>query len=154
MTHASTHPAPGTTLDVRGAAGTDVTARTASVLLYSDDATTRAEVRRAIGRRASKDTPFIAWQEVATSAAMFAALETGGIDLVVLDGETAKVGGFGLSREIKDSFYDAPPVLLLVARPQDAWLASWSQADGVVSFPLRPAEVAETVAALLRSAAS
>lgn len=140
-----------TTSDRFGAQAAQVKAR---VLLYSDDATTRAAVRRAIGRRAAADSPFIQWQEVATSAAMFEALSAGGLDLVVLDGETAKVGGFGLSREIKDSFFDAPPVLLLVARPQDAWLASWSQADGVVPFPAQPAELAATVAALLRTSAS
>lgn len=122
----------------------------ARVVLFSDDVETRAAVRRAVGRRASKDTGLIEWLEVATAEAMFAAIAQGGYDLLVLDGETAKVGSFGLAREIKDTYFDAPPILLLVARPEDAWIAAWSQAEGIVPFPLRPAELADSVAALLR----
>lgn len=129
-----------------------VAERTATVLLYSDDAERRLAVRRAVGRRASKDTPFIDWREVATADAMFDACQEGGIDLLVLDGETAKVGGFAIGREVKDRFFDAPPVLLLIAREQDAWLAAWSQADAVVPFPIAPNAVAEAVAGLLRAA--
>ncbi len=129
-------------------------ARTARVVLYSDDSSTRAAVRRAVGRRASKDTPVVEWLEVATPDAMVAAVAAGGVDLLVLDGETAKVGGFGLAREVKDTYFDAPPVLLLVARAQDAWIAAWSQADATVPYPLKPMEVAETVAGLLRARTS
>lgn len=130
--------------------GTPPSASKARVVLYSDDAATRLAVRRAVGRRASTDTPTIDWLEVATSEAMLAAVAAGGVDLLVLDGETAKVGGFGLAREIKDTYFDAPPVLLLVARAQDAWIAAWSQADATVPFPLKPMDVADTVAGLLR----
>lgn len=150
MTETSS-PVAGTDVAVPGAQHRDVAERRATVLLYSDDVTTRQAVRRAIGRRASKDTPFIDWNEVATAEAMLLELEAGGVDLLILDGESAKVGGFGLSRQVKDTLYAAPPILLLIGRPQDAWLAAWSQADGVVPFPLRPEDVAETVAALLRS---
>ncbi|PWD52324.1 hypothetical protein C8046_03270 [Serinibacter arcticus] len=121
------------------------------MVLYSDDAETRLSVRRAVGRRASRDTPTIEWVEVATSEAMLAAVAAGGNALLVLDGETAKVGGFGLAREVKDTYFDAPPILLLVARPQDAWIAAWSQADATVPYPLKPMEVADTVAGLLRA---
>lgn len=136
---------------VASAPGTDRRAAPARVVLYSDDADTRLAVRRAVGRRASKDTPLVEWLEVATPDAMFAAVAAGGVDLLVLDGETAKVGGFGLAREVKDTYFDAPPVLLLVARAQDAWIAAWSQADATVPYPLKPMEVADTVASLLRA---
>lgn len=157
----STEPrvAPPATSVARGVAraGDDTVAAasaTARVVLYSDDSSTREAVRRAVGRRASKDTPRVDWLEVATPDAMFAAVAAGGVDLLVLDGETAKVGGFGLAREIKDSYFDAPPVLLLVARAQDAWIAAWSQADATVPYPLKPMEVADTVAGLLRARTS
>lgn len=127
---------------------------TARVLLYSDDVATRAAVRRSVGRRASKDTPFIAWEEVATSEALLSEVAAGGYDLAIVDGETAKVGGFGLARQIKDGYFDAPDILLLIARPQDAWLAAWSQADGVVSSPYAPQDLADAVATLLRRAAA
>jgi len=40
---------------------------------------------------------------------------------------------------------------VLTGRVQDNWLATWSRADGVVSHPLDPIELAETVIRLLRS---
>jgi DNA-binding response OmpR family regulator len=66
-------------------------------------------------------------------------------DLVVLDGEAAKSGGMGICREMKHELYDCPPVLLLVGRPADAWLATWSEADAAVSHPLDPFVVREAV---------
>lgn len=126
----------------------------ARVVLYSDDVNTRQTVRRAVGRRASKDTPFLDWVEVATAPAMFEAVREGGVDLLILDGETAKVGGFGLARQVKDEVFDAPQILLLVARAQDAWLAAWSHAEGSVPYPLDPMVLAEAVAGLLREVES
>lgn len=126
---------------------------TARVLLYSDDSATRAAVRRSVGRRASKDTPFIAWDEVATAEALFDGVAAGGYALAIVDGETAKVGGFGIARQIKDGYFAPPAILLLIARAQDAWLAAWSQADGVVSAPYAPEDLADAVAILLRRAA-
>ena len=42
------------------------------------------------------------------------------------------------------------PVLLLTGRPQDAWLATWSQAEAVVPHPIDPLVLARSAAALLR----
>jgi len=39
---------------------------------------------------------------------------------------------------------------VVVGRPQDAWLATWSRADAVVSHPIDPMELAVTVTDLLR----
>lgn len=123
---------------------------TVSVLLYSDDVTTREKVLTGIGRRASIDTPLIKWHEAATPAAVVDYVENRDYDLLVLDGESAKFGGMGLCRTLKSEIYQCPPVLLLIGRPEDAWLASWSEADGVVSMPLDPIELQETVADLIR----
>lgn len=150
MTSEHTSTPAGSALTPASSASSSVAERTARVVLYSDNAETRLAVRRAVGRRASKDTPFVEWMEVATGEMLMSVVGAGGNDLVIMDGETAKIGSFGLARELKDTFFDVPPVLLLIARPQDAWLASWSQAEGVVPYPLRPAEVAEAVAGLLR----
>ncbi len=124
--------------------------RRATVLLYSDDRATRAEIRSFVGRRASADTDLIDWVEAATDAAVVEYVERGGLDLLVLDGEAAKVGGMGLCRTLKTEIFQCPPVLLLIARQQDAWLASWSEADAVVAAPFDPVELQEAVAALLR----
>lgn len=124
-----------------------------TVLLYSDDRATRAEVRTLTGRRAAIDTPLIDWVEVATEAAVMSAVSTGNIDLILLDGEAAKVGGMAVCRTLKTSIYQCPPVVLLIARQQDAWLASWSEADAVVASPLDPVELQDVVAAQLRTLA-
>jgi DNA-binding response OmpR family regulator len=78
-------------------------------------------------------------------------LEEGGVDVCVLDGEAVPAGGMGVCRQIKDEVFHCPPVLLLIGRPQDAWLATWSRADAAVTLPVEPVEFAASLAALLRS---
>ena len=119
------------------------------VLLYSDDVATRQAVIGAIGRRAGKGLPLIRWDETATAAAVVSKVETKGYGLLVLDGEAAKVGGMAVCRQLKQEIDDCPPVLLLMGRPQDAWLATWSLADDQVPAPYDPIELQRAVAALL-----
>lgn len=123
---------------------------TRTVLVYSDDRTTREQVRLAIGRRPAADLPRVEYVECATEPAVMKALRAGGIDVAVFDGEAAPYGGIGLARQVKDEIYQCPPVLVLVGRPQDGWLATWSRAEAVLSHPLDPAAVAAAVADLLR----
>jgi DNA-binding response OmpR family regulator len=124
---------------------------TATVLVYSDDANTREQVRLATGRRPAPDTPEVEFVECATPAAVVRELDRGGIDICVLDGEAVPMGGMGLCRQIKDEIFNCPPVLLLIGRPQDAWLATWSRAEAAVTHPVEPVEFASALAALLRS---
>ena len=124
--------------------------RTLRVLLYSDDADTRAAVRLAVGRRPAPDLPVVEWFEVATHAAAVDRADSGEVDVMVLDGEASPSGGMGLCRQLKNEIYRCPPVLLLTGRPQDAWLATWSQADAAVPHPLDPLAVAQAVADLAR----
>ncbi|MFI2028620.1 hypothetical protein [Streptomyces buecherae] len=123
---------------------------TATVLVYSDDAGTREQVRLAAGRRPAADVPEVEYLECATLPAVLEALEAGGIDVCVLDGETAPAGGMGVCRQIKDEIYACPPVLLLMGRPQDAWLATWSRAEAAVTLPVDPVALADALARLLR----
>ncbi|MEV6618612.1 hypothetical protein AB0N31_33085 [Streptomyces sp. NPDC051051] len=123
---------------------------TATVLVYSDDANTREQVLLAAGRRPAPDAPLVEFLECATPAAVLTELDRGGIDVCVLDGEAAPMGGMGLCRQIKDEVFRCPPVLLLIGRPQDAWLATWSRAEAAVTLPVDPVEFAEALAALLR----
>ncbi|MEE1942490.1 hypothetical protein V1L54_24320 [Streptomyces sp. TRM 70361] len=127
---------------------------TATVLVYSDDANTREQVRLAAGRRPAADVPPVEYVECATLPAVLAALEEGGIDVCVLDGEAVPAGGMGVCRQIKDEIFDCPPVLLLIGRPQDAWLATWSRAEAAVPHPVDPVALADALAALLRGRAS
>jgi hypothetical protein len=78
-------------------------------------------------------------------------MDAGGIALAILDGEAVPAGGMGIAKQLKDEIYQCPPVLVLVGRPQDAWLATWSRAEAVVTHPIDPVQLAESVIGLLRS---
>ncbi|MDQ1537631.1 MAG: hypothetical protein QOE58_2024 [Actinomycetota bacterium] len=121
-----------------------------SVLLYSDDIATRDAVRLAVGRRPARDVEVTTWRECATAPAVIEAVETGNFDLLILDGESSPTGGLGLCRQLKNEIFRCPPVLVLTGRPQDGWLAAWSQADLAVPHPLDPIAVAQAVADLGR----
>ncbi|HEY9373125.1 hypothetical protein [Streptomyces sp.] len=123
----------------------------ATVLVYSDDASTREQVRLAAGRRPASDVPPVEFVECATLPAVLKLLDEGGIDVCVLDGEAVPAGGMGVCRQIKDEIFNCPPVLLLIGRPQDAWLATWSRADAAVTLPVEPVEFADALAGLVRS---
>lgn len=117
--------------------------RPARILIYSDDLHVREKVRFAVG--ASTHGRPVEWTETATHAAVVELLDNKTFDLVILDGEAAKAGGMGICRQMKHELYVCPPVLLLVGRPADAWLATWSEADAAVSHPLDPFVVREAV---------
>jgi DNA-binding response OmpR family regulator len=124
-----------------------------TILLYASNRTTRENVRLALGRRVAADLPPVRVLEVATKAALISAMDAGGIDLAILDGE-AVPGGMGLCRQLKDEIVRCPPIMLLIGRPDDAWLATWSRADGAVSHPVDPMRLPAAVARLLRPQAS
>ena len=115
------------------------------VLVYSDDRDVRAAVLSALGSRPHPDLPPFEYVECATEPVVFQHLDAGRIDLVILDGEAAPVGGMGIARQIKDEIFQAPPVVVLTGRPQDAWLATWSRAEAAVPHPIEPIRLAEVV---------
>ena len=123
------------------------------ILLYSSDRLTRENVRLALGRKVVADLPPISVVEVATQPAVIAAMDAGGIDLAILDGE-AVPGGMGLCRQLKDEIVRCPPILVLTGRADDAWLATWSRADGVLAHPIDPMRLPAAVARLLRTRAA
>jgi len=125
-------------------------ADTVIVLLYSNSAQVRAQVRTAVGRRPAPDSPRIDWLECATNAELVEQMDLGGLDLAILDGEAQPTGGMGLARQFKYEIDDCPPIVVLIARRQDGWLASWSLADAVINTPLDPIEAAAVVAEQLR----
>ena len=123
---------------------------THSVVVYSDDAAVRDAVRTAVGRRPGDGLGRIDWVECTTGKEVLAAVDAGGVDVVVLDGEAWPTGGIGLAKQMKDELPDCPQVLVLIARRDDRWLATWSQADAVVPHPLDAPELTAAVADLLR----
>ncbi|MDR1428408.1 MAG: hypothetical protein LBJ08_11745 [Bifidobacteriaceae bacterium] len=127
----------------------DMATRAARVLLYSDNSTTRQDVRRAVGGRVGTQGVALEWTEVATPTVAVEEAKAGGYDLLVLDGEAGKFSGIGIARTVEDEMDGPPPILLLLARPQDEWLAAWSGAGRTLAYPADPFEFAQTVAEML-----
>ena len=124
------------------------------VLVYSDDRQVREDVIRTIGRRPAPDLPRIDFLEVATEPAVYHHLAKSDFALVILDAEATPAGGMGIARTMKDEIHNAPPSLLLLARPVDMWLATWSRADAAVAQPVEPSALIDTVSTLLRRSAT
>jgi len=124
--------------------------RRLKVLLYSDDRQVRRSVVVSLGRRPAPELPAIEIVECATEPLVIRKMSEGGFDLVILDGEATPAGGLGVCKQLKDEIFRCPPILVLIGRPQDAWLATWSRADAVVPQPLDPRVLADSAASLLR----
>ena len=156
---------------------------TLRILVYSDDSDTRSQVILGLGRRPHPDLPEAEYVEVATEPVVLQQMDSGLIDLAILDGEAVPAGGMGIAKQMKDEIYRCPPILVLTGssapqikrkallagatdillcppilvltgRPQDAWLATWSRAEGAVPHPIDPLQLGETVLRLLRAARS
>ena len=123
---------------------------TMRILVYSDDVNTRNAVRMALGRRPAPELPRVEFLECATEPAVIRAMDARGVDVVVLDGEATPAGGMGICRQLKDEIFRCPPILVLIGRAQDGWLATWSKADAVTTHPVDPIALADGVASLMR----
>ncbi|PXW30721.1 response regulator transcription factor [Nocardia sp. 348MFTsu5.1] len=122
------------------------------VLVYSDDASTRRQIIAALGDFPPDGLDPFLYVEVATGPGVIREMDAGSVDLVILDGEAAPAGGMGIARQLKDEIDDCPPIVLLTGRPEDRWLAAWSQAEAVVSRPIDPFALTKAVVTVLRSA--
>ncbi|MDP9101601.1 MAG: hypothetical protein M3N21_05590 [Actinomycetota bacterium] len=123
----------------------------ARVLVYSSDPAVRYTVRTAVGRRPAADLGPVEWLECTTGAEFLTAVDAGGVDVAILDGEAWPTGGLGLAKQIKDELVDCPHTLVLVGRADDAWLARWSLADAVLTHPVDPRALADAAASALRA---
>ena len=127
------------------------------IVVYSDDMSVRALIAAALGSRVAPDLAPHVITEFATGPALRlyvddrARTSDVNIDLFILDGEAAPEGGMGVARQLKDEVFNCPPILVITARKEDAWLATWSRAEANVLHPIDPFTLAETVADLLRA---
>ncbi|MDR0283533.1 MAG: response regulator [Propionibacteriaceae bacterium] len=117
------------------------------VVVYSDDRNVRADVRDALGVKLGGLDLEV--RETATQAAVLAELNRGDVDCCIFDGEATPTGGMGLAKQIRDEYAVCPPVLLLVARPADSWLAAWSRADAIHPYPIDPLTLPQQVEELV-----
>ena len=120
------------------------------ILVYSDDANVREQVKLALGKRIHPELPELTYVDVATGPMVIRHVEKGDIDLAILDGEATPTGGMGIAKQLKDEIVDCPPIVVLTGRRDDAWLAKWSRAEAAVPLPIDPIELADAVVGILR----
>jgi DNA-binding NarL/FixJ family response regulator len=142
------HPVSPTVEHPAAETAGEPTARTATVLVYASHPAVRAGVISALGTRPSPGLE-LTFVELSDGEQVVERLDEGGIDLAILDGEAAPRGGMGICRQLKAELDDPPPVLLLVGRRDDAWLATWSRAEAVVGHPVDAVTIARSVTELL-----
>lgn len=119
------------------------------VLVYSSNADVRIRVQNAIGRTPDDDIAPVEFVDTATHEVVVQAMTSAAIDLAVLDGEATPCGGMGLAKQLKDELLHYLPIVVITARPDDAWLASWARVDVVASHPVDPVELRRVVLRLL-----
>jgi CheY-like chemotaxis protein len=128
-----------------------MTERAKRILVFSHRAEVRDSIINAVGRRPAVDLGKVTYVEAEGVAEVLTEMDSGEIDLAILDGEAQPTGGIGLTRQLKNELADCPPIVVAVRRKDDRWLATWSQADAVLVHPLDPLTAAETVADVLRN---
>lgn len=122
------------------------------IAVYSDRAQLRDDIHSALGTTIAPDLPTVELVDFATGPALIRALHNKSIDCCLLDGEAAPLGGMGLAYQIRSEVPECPPLMVLLQRRDDAWLATWSRADAVYPLPVDPFELPRAVSDLLRSA--
>ena len=120
------------------------------ILVYSDDANVRQQVRLALGKRIHPELPELTYVDVATGPMVTRHVQEDNIDLAILDGEATPEGGMGIAKQLKDEVDECPPIVVLTGRRDDAWLAKWSRAEAAVPLPVDPIRLADAVVGILR----
>jgi DNA-binding response OmpR family regulator len=126
---------------------------TYTVLLYSDDQAVRDRMRLAIGTRPAADLE-VEFADASNYVDCITLLDTYDVDLIVLDGEATPTGGVGIARQLRDEVTDPPPIVLVIARAADRWLAAYAEVDATLTHPLDPVDTGATVARMLRDRAT
>ena len=114
---------------------------TVRAVVYSDDNSLCRYVAGSLGSTTRLEF-------VDSYPALLARMTLGGVALVILDGDATPAGGVDVARQLKDRIGDCPPILLVVARAADAWLALMSRADATVGPGRDPLALAAAVSRL------
>lgn len=120
------------------------------ILVFSDNVGTRRQIELALGRFPDARLGALNFRAVATQPAVIREISNGAVDLLILDAEAAPLGGMGVAKQLKDELLQHLPIVLVICRAADRWLASWSQADAVVMSPIDPGALRDAVLPLLR----
>ncbi|HXK39468.1 MAG TPA: hypothetical protein VJ837_01415, partial [Candidatus Paceibacterota bacterium] len=80
-------------------------------------------------------------------------IESAAADVVVVEIRSGSAGGFDLAREMSQRLATSSiPILMLLERPQDEWLARQAGASGIEVKPIDARELALSALALIRDA--
>lgn len=122
-------------------------ASSSDVIIASDSVAVRNEVQAVLG-----DRDFTV-REVASGPGVMSAVQEKLPDLVVCDSQIGNMGGMAITRELRleesGGRLDYVPVLLLVDRRPDVFLARRSEADGFLVKPLDPIRLRRAITAIL-----
>ena len=122
-------------------------ATTRDVLIASDSPNVRDEVRAVLGARD------YTVREVTTGVLVADAVREQTPDLLVCDFQIGNMGGMAITLELRHEEsggrLDHVPVLLLVDRRPDVFLARRSEAEGFLVKPLDPIRLRRAITALL-----
>jgi DNA-binding response OmpR family regulator len=111
-----------------------------AVLVVSDDARVGEEI--CYGSPSSVKTEI-----VADSRAAWSKLQQQTPQVVVVDIQTGSAGGYGLARDMRaDKRFSNTPILMLLERDQDGWLAKQA---GATLWRTKPVEVSTLVTEVL-----
>ncbi|MDQ4134114.1 MAG: response regulator [Actinomycetota bacterium] len=117
------------------------------ILVASDSEPLRMDVRAAI------DDPDVEIRELTRGAQVLAAVEERTPDLAVLDLQIGKMGAMAVTLDLRleEGAGRLPPVpvLILLDRRADVFLARRSQAEGFVVKPLDPMRLGRAIRAVL-----
>lgn len=126
--------------------------RRVRVLLVSPDAEARDLLRISVGsieRRLGESVSFLEAQEGEQGARIGLRERP---DAVVADEIASRAGAFSLARDLRGAVEPyRGPIVILLERKHDAWLARWSGADAWFVPPLDPFELADRLVELIQA---
>ena len=110
------------------------------LLVYSHRPEVRERIITAIGRRPAPDVGRVDYLECSAVHEVMMATQAQAADVLILDGEAQPTGGIGISRQIHQEAAVIPPVVLVVRRADDRWLATWARCRRDPGPPARPGD--------------
>jgi DNA-binding response OmpR family regulator len=126
--------------------------RRVRVLLVSPDAESRDLLRISVGsieRRLGETVSFLAAQDGEQGARIGLRERP---DAVVADEIASRAGAFSLARDLRGAVEPyRGPIMIVLERKHDAWLARWSGADAWLVRPVDPFELADRLVELIES---